>query len=1121
MCGETRVGSEPGRPTSSIRALYDGPPGFQYFPPGGKEGPPKSFIDEPLDSFFLERVSPEATSRVDVHTSLLLHAPSPDADTGLGSSSAPTKIRDRPEDGRAHVCPNALIIQQEKLASFFEMTELFQNSRGSLLDYIDRLHKKMRQSLNAFTVEGVTFGPMWGLRPEPRCPGQGFLGRMFLVSRFIDVKQCEHSQCARRYNALDIAAPPCRWVPFRNLVLTIIACWMPGLLHAIVILQFDWQPEVIIDGTCCLDVEGVNDVLDWAFRVTFSKNLFTVRNDDELYNAYARFRSQLQPGYDSQAMAATYRCLNHGICPNRLWNISIQGDENTSNISHLAAIVLETGAAPDKGRHRLCTDSLCLYSHENSTTIKQLHRCRAGSCMQEMKFPPELLDRSFKDWKDIQTSNLNRSSNTALSFDNWPLTAWRITELHEGWPLKTVRRFRRRPRLCTQGSKYMALSHVWSDGTGVGMKSAGKVNTCLFEYFSDIARRLNCTGVWWDTICIPAGRAARKLAMDGMLRNYERAAVTVIHDMDLMNLEWSEDGRPAVALVLSAWFTRGWTAAELFASRGHPVKVLFKDPANPHGPPLIKDLHTDVFAWNPQPTESRERPSESQIEALGETRKQQLLSQFGKIPRLGHYVATEILQRCHQGGVGWFADQTNAHLYKDSISTLRDVLQVLRPRVTSWVSDRLVIAALMCLPPSKLDSAASGPEISKQIIRHFHHFLAQEIFHVQIPMTTFGPWSWCPPSIFDLGQSMNSLTGKSQTACIVEANGVLTSQLSAYSILPYDRIVSTGSHLALAARISVALSNRKNCLLLADGDESSPQFILVQPVAVDLTMNLLRTQYVACRWIGCVYLENSLNQHLSPSVKEQTEITSEIRRQCWDDLQVSTSKPYFVFGEDVDENNQPLESMSAKSALCGVRAHDRFERPGPTLIYYLTEGYNKIGDESRRYYPPTPVYFYRDPVDRIVTKEERRYRSSAGMQFDMEVSENRISASFAVDILSRLQLRITACSDTHPYLCRGQVVLNWSFPVEEIDEQTIRVIFKSTFHMIEQDHFLGEYELSVGKTTYENEIEPITWLRGLDDQFEECLYTCYSLGQEEEIENYFKTGKPAMLIDGVPRVYAG
>ncbi|KAI0456758.1 hypothetical protein F5B21DRAFT_502055 [Xylaria acuta] len=82
-----------------------------------------------------------------------------------------------------------------------------------------------------------------------------------------------------------------------------------------------------------------------------------------------------------------------------------------------------------------------------------------------------------------------------------------------------------------------------------------------------------------------------------MLEAFEKAAFVVIHDLELANFEWRDDGTPALALMMSPWFTRGWTAAEFFAARlGHGrVKVLFKSP-NGSSQPRIKDLEDDALA---------------------------------------------------------------------------------------------------------------------------------------------------------------------------------------------------------------------------------------------------------------------------------------------------------------------------------------------------------------------------------------------------------------------------------------------------------------------------------------------------------------------------------------------
>src|SRR4051794_40024482 len=109
----------------------------------------------------------------------------------------------------------------------------------------------------------------------------------------------------------------------------------------------------------------------------------------------------------------------------------------------------------------------------------------------------------------------------------------------------------------------------------------GLVHCCLDAYFRRITARLNCTGFWWDTISLPTDDKVRKREIDTMHHKYRSATHTVVHDNYLVDFEWADDGTPCIALVLSSWFTRGWTALELHESKS--VKVLYKgpDPQNP------------------------------------------------------------------------------------------------------------------------------------------------------------------------------------------------------------------------------------------------------------------------------------------------------------------------------------------------------------------------------------------------------------------------------------------------------------------------------------------------------------------------------------------------------------
>jgi hypothetical protein len=68
-----------------------------------------------------------------------------------------------------------------------------------------------------------------------------------------------------------------------------------------------------------------------------------------------------------------------------------------------------------------------------------------------------------------------------------------------------------------------------------------------------------------------------------------------VHDALFLDFKWREAGSAGVALALSPWFTRAWTALELQSSQR--VKVAFKNPDESSSLPLLKDLDDDIFAY--------------------------------------------------------------------------------------------------------------------------------------------------------------------------------------------------------------------------------------------------------------------------------------------------------------------------------------------------------------------------------------------------------------------------------------------------------------------------------------------------------------------------------------------
>lgn len=186
-----------------------------------------------------------------------------------------------------------------------------------------------------------------------------------------------------------------------------------------------------------------------------------------------------------------------------------------------------------------CSPEYCSHETQNSTLQEQLHTCESEEC-EILRLPMEDFDRMV-----IESASTPTPPEGAFV---WP------TDM-----TKPITPF------FAPKSTYVAISHVWSDGTGVGLREPGRVKECLYRGFAIVAAGYGYKGFWWDTICVPRDRRAKDVMLKNMHLNYKYAAFTLVHEY-LCQFPRRQDGTPAIGLVLSPWFTHGWTALELAMS---------------------------------------------------------------------------------------------------------------------------------------------------------------------------------------------------------------------------------------------------------------------------------------------------------------------------------------------------------------------------------------------------------------------------------------------------------------------------------------------------------------------------------------------------------------------------
>ncbi|KAF3222197.1 hypothetical protein TWF192_010815 [Orbilia oligospora] len=455
--------------------------------------------------------------------------------------------------------------------------------------------------------------------------------------------------------------------------------------------------------------------------------------------------------------------IQNGVCKHRLWNLATSLPQGIMEIVHISKMLEHCDLSRyHLDKHETCNAQVCLLNDENTTDIPQRHECESKLCGSVI-FDPANLD------------NMSISELTATGATAWTLEA--------------------NPK--PQAEDYLAISHVWANGTGVGEHS-GRVNECLFLLFKGFAENLNCKGIWWDTISLPSNKNKKIKCLQIMHQNYKRAKHTVVYDLELADFLWSNDGRPCLALVLSAWFSRGWTALELRSSGS--VKVVFKDSSGL----VLKDLDTDILEPSRCPYA---HPAWKSVAAyVGWLRS----------GRDEDYRNAE--EDFRKSG---FDPTFFSRKYRRDIPTPDSLLRILKPRYTCWNRDRIIIAALLTeetLENSSqqwfsTDLQKTHVDLTKDILLRFGQLSPLSLFHDQLPISENGPWSWCPTSLFNLGDQAYFWNYEKITLTVLK--GYVYGRWNVFELPDAaDEFKPHASHIYQRSRIMAAFENpSKFCLL--------------------------------------------------------------------------------------------------------------------------------------------------------------------------------------------------------------------------------------------------------------------------------------------------------------------
>ncbi|RDW78977.1 uncharacterized protein DSM5745_05829 [Aspergillus mulundensis] len=263
------------------------------------------------------------------------------------------------------------------------------------------------------------------------------------------------------------------------------------------------------------------------------------------------------------------RLQDSGWCPSEVAMV----EETFTSASAYYTSQLESPPSATQKDHSQCTRSLCMARQLNEETYRTAHTTPDCDCSHHGPLINEV------------TSILESGGIPLLS----------IT------PIKKEPHIRVAVEKYTEGKKYIAFSHVWSDGLGNPSQNTLpqcqllRIQSLLDELVSgirsvDLVNRLAFRELWkkkfhgpsllfWmDTMCIPVAdehRELRSKAIKSMKAVYERAFRVLVLDGDIQSFSSSDYTQSFMRIRLSAWMRRLWTLNE--GVLAHKLRVKFAD----------------------------------------------------------------------------------------------------------------------------------------------------------------------------------------------------------------------------------------------------------------------------------------------------------------------------------------------------------------------------------------------------------------------------------------------------------------------------------------------------------------------------------------------------------------
>lgn len=247
------------------------------------------------------------------------------------------------------------------------------------------------------------------------------------------------------------------------------------------------------------------------------------------------------------------RMRNDGWCPADLFSLSLRiMNSGCYFVSHISRRQKSGQDLTIVERHELCGEATCFARQVNLEHYRRVHAIGCLGC-KDISVPIDRLQYC-----------LSRNKVPVVKIDD--------EDTRPAEELEVV--------AVDSKLKYVAISHVWSDG--LGNPEANAIPLCQYRSLSRRVRSIpgdRCSYLWLDTLCVPQGKSpaaqtARHTAITLMLKTYQNATVVLVLDSWLMSHTIrEEDSAEALSMIsCCAWTSRLWTYQEGIVAR----KLLFQ-----------------------------------------------------------------------------------------------------------------------------------------------------------------------------------------------------------------------------------------------------------------------------------------------------------------------------------------------------------------------------------------------------------------------------------------------------------------------------------------------------------------------------------------------------------------